>query len=208
MTFSNHPKGDELHLRQPLAGLVGGGLFVYGTLKGQGDGEEKEPEVQKKAGGGAVEGMTHPVRMKRGGMLNSTIPGRTDKIPVNVASGSYVLPADVPSALGQGNSMAGGKILDRLFKRGPSGTNLGLKGRKRAGRMFMADGGDVDIADGGDHEPVDIVAAGGEWIMTPEEVAAVGDGDVDVGHKILDDFVLSVRKKHMQTLKGLPRPKR
>jgi hypothetical protein len=42
-----------LHLRKPLAGLVGGGLFSYGMLKGQ------ESDEQKFARGGAV--TTHKI---------------------------------------------------------------------------------------------------------------------------------------------------
>lgn len=148
------------------------------------------------------------MRHMAGGMLRSAIPGRTDKLNLAVGSGSYVMPADTVSALGQGNSMAGAKIMDRLFKKGPTGANLALKGRGRAGRMFMADGGDVDIAEGGDNEPVDIIAAGGEYVLTPEQVAELGGGDVDIGHKILDDFVKAVRKEHVKTLRGLPSPKR
>ena len=171
----------------------------------------KAPEEVRLASGGAPTAPWYErgaARSMASGLLRSATPGRTDKLNLGVGSGSYVFPADTVSALGQGNSMAGGKMLDRIFKRGPSGANLALRGRKSAGRMFMADGGDVDVADGGNHEPVDIIAAGGEYILTPEEVASLGGGDVDIGHKVLDDFVLSVRKKHMQTLKNLPRPKR
>lgn len=136
--------------------------------------------------------------MRRTGMLNSMVPGRTDKLPINVGPGSYVVPADIVSAVGQGNSMAGSNILGRMFK--PKSANLGLKGRKRAGRMFMADGGAA--------EDVPIVAAGGEFVISPEEVADVGDGDVNKGHQILDDFVKATRKNHIKTLRKLPAPKK
>ena len=177
-------------------------------------GSTSDPTIMKEqrlAGGGQALAPPRPSAPQNlaSGLLRSSIPGRTDKLNLGVGSGSYVFPADTVSALGQGNSMAGGQIMDRLFKRGPSGANLALRGRKRAGRMFMADGGDVDVADNSNgHEPVDIVAAGGEYVLTPEEVTQIGGGDVDMGHKILDDFVLSVRKKLRQDLSKLPRPKR
>ena len=38
--------------------------------------------------------------MMRGTMLHSTVPGRTDKLPIQVPSGSFVIPADVVSGLG------------------------------------------------------------------------------------------------------------
>jgi hypothetical protein len=80
-----------------------------------------------KANGGSLFNMENLVMrgasygLRREGMLNSTIPGRTDKIPLNLKAGSYVLPADIPSALGQGNTMAGGEILKKMFSSGPYG---------------------------------------------------------------------------------------
>jgi hypothetical protein len=50
------------------------------------------------------------------GLLKSSGHGRTDTLPINVPSGSYVLPADVVSGLGQGNTIAGAKVLDRVFE--------------------------------------------------------------------------------------------
>ena len=49
------------------------------------------------------------------GLLDSSGYGRTDTLPINVPSGSYVLPADVVSGLGQGNTIAGAKMLDLVF---------------------------------------------------------------------------------------------
>lgn len=206
---------DKLHLRYPLAGVAGGGVFAYGTLVGQDKAEAKEPE--KKASGGAVTGYTHPIRMKRGGMLNSPIPGRTDKIPVNVPAGAYVLPADIPSALGQGNTMAGSEILKKMFSSGPYGM-APMKGRGRPAPMRWmqppknmprpkADGGPTHVS-GLDDDRVPIIAAGGEFIVHPDVVLAVGGGDMTKGHNILDRFVLDVRRKHINTLKKLKPPKR
>ena len=129
------------------------------------------------------------------GMLKSSIPGRTDKIPLKVAGGSYIIPADIPSALGQGNTMAGGAIMDKMFSSGPYGLSLRGGGR---GKKF-ANGGQA---------PADIIAAGGEYVLSPEQVARVGHGDIDAGHKILDAFVKKVRDRHIQTLKKLPDPKK
>jgi len=52
------------------------------------------------------------------------------------------------------------------------------------------------------------VAAGGEYVITPHEVMWAGDGDLDMGHRVLDDFVTGMRAKTIKTLKALPGPKK
>ena len=147
------------------------------------------------------------------GMLKSAIPGRTDKIPLNVPGGSYVLPADIPSALGQGNTMAGGTILDKMFNRGPYGMSL-PRAKSGGGPPHMSRMSSLvkvrksGYADGGDADHAKIIAAGGEYIIHPHQVASIGGGDIDKGHKILDAFVNHVRKQHIATLKSLPGPKK
>jgi len=56
--------------------------------------------------------------------------------------------------------------------------------------------------------PVEIVAAGGEYVIDPRDVTKIGGGDIDHGHEILDHFVTEYRKKTINTLKNLPGPKR
>src|SRR3990167_4369167 len=82
----------------------------------------------------------------RQGLIRSSIPGRTDKINIGVPSGSYILPADIISGMGQGNSISGGQIADRMFKTGPYGMKLpSSRGfRLRQPRMLRADGGKVN----------------------------------------------------------------
>jgi hypothetical protein len=53
-----------------------------------------------------------------------------------------------------------------------------------------------------------IIAAGGEFVIPPEKVREIGGGDIDRGHKILDHWVMSTRKKHIKTLRGLKQPNR
>jgi hypothetical protein len=64
------------------------------------------------------------------------------------------------------------------------------------------------FADGGATDGVPIVAAGGEYVIPPEDVVHIGGGDLDHGHKILDSFVKKMRQKTIKTLQGLPGPKR
>jgi 8-oxo-dGTP pyrophosphatase MutT (NUDIX family) len=63
-------------------------------------------------------------------------------------------------------------------------------------------------AAGGGSSGVPIVAAGGEWVISPEQVKRVGHGDIDAGHRVLDAFVKRVRKELIGTLQKLPGPQR
>jgi hypothetical protein len=150
-------------------------------------------------------------------MIKSSIPGRTDKIPMSVPSGSYIIPADVPSALGQGNTMAGNEILGKMLKTGPYGSGATgkipkvpqsggfkwMKAPRPMSRMKAAMGGEQT-----GNSDIPIIAAGGEYVVHPEQVAEVGNGDVDAGHRVLDKFVLGVRKKNIKTLQKLKPPKK
>lgn len=123
------------------------------------------------------------------GPLHSIVGGRTDHIPLDVPVGSYVVPADIVSGLGQGNTQNGLAVLSRMFHSGPYGMPL------------RANGGNVKGS-------VPIMAAGGEFVVPPDAVSRVGGGDLDRGHKILDKWVVETRKKHVKTLRNLPGPER
>lgn len=170
--------------------------------------------LQWKAGGGSV-GNFNPERanafgMAKQGLIKSSVPGRTDKLNMDVPSGSYIIPADVVSARGEGNTAAGASILDKMFNKGPYG--MGVKRAKgprigartssltRLNKRGFAGGGNTG-------QPTPIVAAGGEYMVHPETVAALGHGDMDLGHAILDKFVKDTRAQHISTLKGLKPPK-
>lgn len=67
----------------------------------------------------------------------------------------------------------------------------------------MSTGGHVH-----DGDAVPIVAAGGEYVIPPEDVQHLGNGSLEDGHKILDAFVKKMRKKTIRTLQSLPGPKK
>lgn len=158
------------------------------------------------------------------GPIHSAVAGRTDHLPIHVPHGAYVLPADIVSGMGQGNTLAGFKIarqLPDIFHRSiyGQGTGLPYKGKAAApyghGLPGKAAGGgtghgrrhpDPTLPD--DSAGVPIVAAGGEHVYSPDEVRHIGGGDLDHGHDILDAFVKAYRAEHIKTLKGLPGPKR
>lgn len=122
------------------------------------------------------------------GPIHSNVAGRTDHLPMHVENGSYVIPADIISAMGEGNSMAGFKVARSIFGLPPF-----WKTR--------------DNSENSKTPPVAIVAAGGEYVITPQEVERIGKGDLDFGHKILSAFVTNFRKKTIKTLSNLPGPK-
>lgn len=114
------------------------------------------------------------------GPIHSLVAGRTDHLPMHVPSGAYVIPADIVSALGEGNTMAGFRILNDIF------------GMQRLGP-----------------EPAtEIIAAGGEYVISPDSVDRIGGGSIDNGHTILDEFIKKYRDQTIKTLKSLPGPKR
>lgn len=121
------------------------------------------------------------------GYIHGDTGGRTDNKPIDVAEGSYVIPADILSGLGEGNSHAGWAALQAQF------------GMARP--PAKADGGAIGA-------PVPIVAASGEGVIPPDKVAEIGGGDLGRGHSILDAMVSHVRKKTIRTLKRLPKPKK
>lgn len=286
-------------------------------------------------GGFTASTTTGPTPKFHSGPIHSSVAGRTDHLPITVESGSYVIPADIVSAGGSGNTLAGFKVLRRTFGGSPYGVSApygqksgvyGLPvtyargGRTRAaGILFVSpdkevllmrrakpdddhggewalpaggiekgetpeqaarretreeagydhDGGlspflhtdshGVDFvtylahskrfepklndehdsakwvtlneanklalhpgvkaaltklahraskARGGEASGVPIVAAGGEWTVTPEQVRKIGGGDIDMGHKVLDAFVLRVRKELIGTLGKLAPPRK
>jgi hypothetical protein len=91
--------------------------------------------------------------------------------------------------MGEGNTEAGFKAMNRVIN--PYG------GIPKA----YAKGGGVQ-------EQVPIIAAGGEYVIPPEVVEAIGEGNMDSGHKELDEFVKKMRAKLIKTLKKLPGPKK
>jgi len=211
----------KLHLRMPLAGVAGGGLLAYGELAPQ-----KRENKMKRGGsintalrlakeyasggpGSAPWNVRRSSHIPHGpGMIQSAIPGRTDKLPLSIKSGSFILPADIPSALGEGNTMAGNKILSKMLDSGPMGTpKLTAPRVKKTKFPALGRFRKQKFADGGESEEVPIIAAGGEYIVGPEQVAGVGGGDLDEGHKVLKNFVLDVRRKNIKTLRKLKPPK-
>lgn len=147
------------------------------------------------------------------GPIHSSVAGRTDHLPVHVWSGSYVIPADIISAMGEGNTMAGFKVAKQVFETpsymkgapGASTIGTGMPGAQSIPDLpeKRASGGEVE-----DKEAVPVVLAGGEYVIHPDHVERIGGGDLDLGHRRLDQFVKAMRAKAIATLAKLPGPKK
>ena len=161
-------------------------------------------EAPRKAFGGALSARGTARNHGHSGMVNSAVAGRTDKLPMGIKSGGYVVPADIISAVGQGNSAAGANGFNKLLGMGPYGTPGSKPPKSSSPKMKgFADGGDVEGED-----TVPVIVAGGEFVIPAEKIVEIGGGDLDHGHAILDKMVLDIRKKNIKTLKNLPGPKK
>jgi len=151
-------------------------------------------------------GIVHPP-----GLIAGIGGGRTDVHPIQVPSGSYILPADVVSGLSEGNSQAGSAVIDKMMRSAPYGIEMGGgrhgSGPPRAPSVRppgpMAQGGSADKHTG---KLVPIIAAAGEHVIWPQQIIRKF-GSLDKGHRILDKFVLAVRKKTIDDMKKLKGPK-
>lgn len=229
------------------------GLDPGDTWKGQQDKAKNEPNPFQL--GGDIVGMhDRPGMLAEQNMfqgpIKSKVPGRTDKLRLDVKPGSYIMPADIVSGIGEGNTDAGHAMVKALFTphglggsggkmggRGggkgfkmpnamksqmPHGRGMGMTGLgghrfaqpgmgmrpPRMGQGIMAYGGQ---AHGGTpqegQEGVPIVAAGGEHVISPEEIIWKF-GSLNRGHNMLDHIVKHLRKKHIKQQAGLPPPKK
>jgi len=149
-------------------------------------------ESQTAASGGVI----HDQPIKHG-MFPGDGGGRTDRLPSQVDVGSYVIPADVVSSLGQGTTGFGDKVL-----RAAIGDEHG------------------HLASGGRPSSTSILAAPGEFCVSRAAVDAIGQrgheqgfaksGETitNTGHRLLDEMIARVRKFQIGWLRSAPPPKK
>ena len=146
------------------------------------------------AGAGSRGGRSHLSRGPKAfmrGLVRSPTPGRADHVRTAVRRGSYVVPADVVSGLGQGNTDAGAATLHHA-----------VAGHGVDDAEEYASGGIADVTEG-----MPVALSGGEFVLTPREVRAIGGGRAEHGAALLDDLVHKVRRSTTATLRQLPPPK-
>jgi len=193
---------------------------------------QKPPRVARADGGAIPDHPFTPVI----GAINTDTPGRTDAHPTHVPAKSYVMPADIVSSIGEGNTAAGQQMLAKIFLplQAQSGRQITLMGQSApfgaAGAPYGASAPALKrkpmkpppppqpmqetpavVAQGGvvGGKPgpgTPINISGGEFVIPPEEVERLGRGDTNRGHEILDAWVNHRRAEHIKTLKRLPGP--
>jgi hypothetical protein len=192
--------------------LARGGLVNY--QGGGGLGLSQMNTLAKQAHFGAMN-LRPSINPPGAHLIHSAVPGRVDRIPMRARSGSFILPADVVSGLGQGNTYAGAKMWGQALSHsvGPAGVTNTIKQRAfhappmpSLGRAMgqvktkgFQRGGEAD-------ELTPIVTSGGEMIVDPEIVEALGNGDPEEGKKQLINSLTHVRKQIVKHIKNLPGP--
>ena len=93
------------------------------------------------------------VKFATGGPVPGATPGRADLVNATVPAGTYILPADVVSGMGQGNSAAGIQALHALFAQLPKSPAPTQDAKVRL--------------------------SGGEFAVTPEMLMQLGSAQLD-----------------------------
>lgn len=162
------------------------------------------------------------------GYLHGSTFGRADHLTTQAPGGAYVVPADVVSGLGEGNSMAGANVIQRMLETGPYGTPLprAVHGRgppqgvrppapyQERGYGYATRGGHV--GHDGVGKPVPVKFSHGEFVLTPQQVMRIArahygwrlprDEAMKAAHELLDKWVVAKRKETAQKMLKLPGP--
>lgn len=119
-----------------------------------------------------------------------------------------VIGGPVGALLGSGLGSGYTNLADMVDGGGRDATGEEFSGGPFSGVANYVGVNPMGKAAGGETTGVPIVAAGGEYVISPEHVTRIGGGDIDRGHKILDAFVKKMRAKTIKTLQKLPGPRK
>jgi hypothetical protein len=138
------------------------------------------------ANGGLIHGHMQARSRSRdpGKLVDDPSPGRADRIATRVPANSYIVPADVVSGLGQGNTDAGARRLRRMLMKVPP------------------------FRSAAPTKPVPVRLSGGEYHVPPAIVAGLGGGSVARGALVLEHLVHTVRDRVSRHMRTAPPPKR
>lgn len=146
------------------------------------------------------------------GLMPGSAGGRSDTLHLSVPRGGYVVPADVVSGTGHGNTMAGARALEHSFpmqSKDPMGRahvhGFAPLMQRPFGSAFPQ--GKGRYATGGDTGPMtEIMGSSGEFFIHPAALARKF-GSVKRGQKIMDHWVQMKRKQLIAEQKKLKPPK-
>jgi hypothetical protein len=133
--------------------------------------------------------MSAPVYRNEGGLVEG---GKVD-------GDDYVIDAYTVSALGNGSSDAGGKLLDQSLPQveNTDGSKTGMVQEEIGDGM--SDNVSYDVANGGDITEARI--SQDEYIVDANQVREIGDGDADEGAARLDKIREEIRQQAYGTTK-------
>lgn len=172
---TNNPDGYRTAIHEALDQQQGGGSAGYsGTGGGDGQSGGSSDTAMSHAGfasGGFVQGGQNGAVPTRGaaarpGLVAGRSPGQADALNRAVPQGSFIVPASVVSALGQGNTAAGAAALHSMMT--PAGPKAG---GLQPQPMSMA--GPQPGMSGGHGGNVRTQLSGGEFEITPQQLAAL-----------------------------------
>jgi hypothetical protein len=148
----------------------------------------------------------------RGLLLGSTM-GRADAVKTSSPSGSYILPAEMVSGLGEGNGLAGARLIQEMTSTGPFGTSLprmthgrGPPSPPHVQAATNAKGGGVQ---NGPEERTPVALSHMEYKLTPRDCIVMVSKMVghpvplDYAHRVLDKWVKFEHKRHAEKLAKL-----
>ena len=157
------------------------------------------------------------------GLLHGTTPGQADAIKTTAPAGGFVVPAEVVAHLGQGNTLAGSRVMQSILDTGPGGMPLQRHGTgrgpprppelPRSEQEQFKKGGPIPVFEakerGGEKQkpgetPVDL--SDGEFYVSPHHVTAWGGGDHERGIRIWNKWTWQKHKEHQASLRKYKGP--
>jgi len=136
--------------------------------------EDANPETQFARGGHAVGGYSHHDDYMDGGYVDDDTGGVDDKVKTSIPEGSYVMDATTVSLLGDGNSDNGKVKIKKLEEDLPVSSYMPYHSKPRPIKAFLS---------------------GGEAVIKPAAVTAMGKGSNKKGAKELDKLRKNLRKQ-------------
>src|ERR1700677_2491657 len=123
----NTRPGMGMGVRSPMMGKPVAPVIPKAPMGG---GMQVKPPMHYDGGGAMPLSMAEPWFARRSDPIGGFNPttffrgdtgGRTDNINTIVPAGAYIMPADVVSGMGEGNSHAGAAVIDKMFHSNPHG---------------------------------------------------------------------------------------